>query len=140
MNQILDFTLKLGTILDKTLPYIVKAPYFWASMGLITAVSMLLTALIFDHDIQEIKKATFAKFMFIIMLFYVTFSRVSAITSFHDAKNIPMIYAGIVTILVVTLFWFIGTFFGVLTLILTKKHNKREVKRQDKVDKILNKK
>lgn len=118
----------LHLLIMHSIPYIVNIPYFWGSMGFTVAISMLITASLFDHDIDAIKKFAFSVLAFIMMLFVVTFTRVQY-TTVHDISNTTysresgFTYAGIATIIMVFLFWEIGILLGLIVLKLQKRLN-----------------
>lgn len=101
--------------------YISGFPYFWVSMGFVSAISMITMVMLFDHHLGEIKRSLTAKIIFIFLLFWVTLNRIGNIPGIVDIKKA---YASSATLIIVSIFWFIGAFFGILFIYLFKERKK----------------
>lgn len=97
-------------ILLESIQYITSAPLFWGTMGFITAMAMFIGVILYDGKLSEVGKALVGILTYAGMLLWVTMIRLSNI----EIGNHVQAYAGIVTILFVTLFWCLGLFVGVL--------------------------
>lgn len=118
-------------LLIKSIDYIVSIPYFWSSMGMVTACSMIITVMMFDQGFKTIKANAISKFFFILTLLVVTIQRI-----LQDYNTIPhhnfiyIPYSSLVTIILVSLFWFIGISLG-MGFICIHKHKCGKNKKLD---------
>jgi hypothetical protein len=116
----------LHVLIFHGIPYVIATPLFWASMGFTVAISMIITVTLFDHNFTMITRAAFAKLVFIFMLFLVTFSRIDyEIMNFklnlsNFAQN-AQLFAGLATLILLSFFWFLGMFLGVVLMKFQKK-------------------
>lgn len=105
--------------------YVQYAPYFWGSMGFTTALAMFVGALLYNGELTQIGKGFLSILSFASMLLWVTTSRVlDSIQDSSVSHNLTFAFAGIATILTVTLFWSLGLFIGV-SIFELKYRNKR---------------
>lgn len=93
-----------------TLVYISQAPYFWGTMGIITAMAMFFGVILYDGKLDEVGKALVGLNSYVGLLLWVNIIRINSVPEIHDHVQA---YAGITTIIIVTLFWCIGLFVGV---------------------------
>ncbi len=93
--------------------YASSAPYFWLSMGMTTAVSMFIGAIIFDGNLSAATKGTIGLLSYVFFLSEVTFERVTHVLSKNPNSDPIMAYAGIITMVVITVFWLMGVILGV---------------------------
>lgn len=94
-----------------TLAYISAAPYFWGTMGFITAMAMFFGVILYDGKLDEAGKALVGLGSYVSLLLWVNIIRINSVPKINDHVQA---YAGIITILVVTSFWCLGLFIGVL--------------------------
>lgn len=90
--------------------YILQAPFFWGTMGFITAISMFIGVMVYDGKMSEVSKGLVSVGTYALMLLWVTAIRISNVNWGNNAQAL----AGIATIIFVTLFWSLGMFLGVM--------------------------
>lgn len=95
------------------LRYVAGAPYFWGSMGFTTAIAMFIGATMYDGQLTQVKKGLVSIFLYAFLLLQVTYSRIQPFLTLNGTHD-PKLLAGIATIFLVTLFWCLGLFLGVL--------------------------
>ena len=94
----------------ETVAYISSAPYFWGTMGFITSMAMFIGVILYDGKLTEVGKAMTGILTYAGMLLWVTMIRLSGVATGNHIQA----FAGIATIIFVTIFWCIGLFLGVL--------------------------
>jgi len=102
--------------------YVMADPYFWPSMAIIVMIGLFIGSTIYDGCVKEIKKMILSLSIYGLMIITVISSRV--LPDYFDGKFIlhhP--FSGIATVLLVTIFYSLGMYFGVL---LTKHAHKGE--------------
>ncbi len=131
----MNFEIIKPEYLELSFNYVTNVPYFVQSMGIITAISMVLTVLLFDHNFRIVLRAFFAKLVFIITILLVTYQRIqyAVETGVTDLKTNPAApLAGMVTLTIVTFFWFVGMVFGLFVIARTGKNQKNLTKTLEK--------
>lgn len=117
--------------------YISAAPFFWQSMGMITAISMIIAVTLYDHRYGLILRSAIATGCFAFILFLVTFFRIdtnlSTIQSLSNADNnhtftFALAFASLITILTVATFWFLGIILGISVVSFQKRRVLKEKK------------
>lgn len=93
-----------------TLVYISQAPYFWGTMGFITAMAMFIGVILYDGKMKEVSKALVCVGSYAALLTWINLIRISHV----GVKNWAQAYAGVATIILVTFCWLLGMFLGVL--------------------------
>jgi len=101
--------------------YISASPFFWASMGMITATAMFIGAILYNGDLKKISKALISIASYSFLLLAVTTNRIYSVISISGTDNPEQALAGILTIFITTIFYFLGMFLGVL---VTKSQHK----------------
>lgn len=112
-----------------TFNYISQAPFFWMGMGFTTAIAMFVGAIIFDGNLPQASKGLVSVGSYAAMLFWLNSARVTDTINDRAAQGIKtlhpeMVWAGIMTLLLVTLAWVLGVFLGVF--IVSRKHKDYE--------------
>ena len=103
-------------IIFDTLFYISHAPYFWLTMGMVTAVSMFVGAIVFDGDLPTATKGIIGVLSYVFFLIQAQFTRVTdAIPRIKPSSPSYTWHAATMTIVVITLFWILGVLLGVYT-------------------------
>lgn len=103
-------------ILIETFTYVSHAPYFWLTMGMVTAVSMFVGAIVFDGDLSTATKGIIGVLSYIFFLIQAQFTRVTdAIPRIKPPSPSYTWHAATITIIIITFFWIIGVLFGVYT-------------------------
>lgn len=98
---------------------------FWGSMGFTTAMAMFVGVMMFDGNMEQTKKGTIAVLSYAGMILWTTTIRIlpNAIDrGFIYADGRP--FAGIATIIFLTLAWLLGILIGVNIFRLRNKENK----------------
>lgn len=107
-------------ILFDTLLYVINAPYFWGSMGFTVAMAMLIGAYIFDGNIDDAKKGVAVVSSYGMMIVWLMLCRIYDTTNgfktLHFSSRPELAFAGIVTVLCVTVAWLFGLVLGVFIL------------------------
>jgi len=98
------------------LEYVCSAPYFWGSMGFTTALGMFIGAILYDGNLTQASKGGFTVLTFAGMLLWTTSVRL-----YHSSIiNPTLAYSGVMTTLLVSLFWVLGLILGVWVLSLKR--------------------
>ena len=105
-----------------SIQYVTNGPYFWGSMGFIVASAMLIGTLIFGSNHGQIYKFLLGLFTYLIMLTFVNLTRaIDSITSDFTQLQIARAYASTITVFIVSFFWVLGLFLG-MVIDKFKKH------------------
>ncbi len=99
------------TLLYQSLLYITADPFFWPSMSFTTLIGIFVGSVVYDGDMEQIRKALITLSSYCFMLFTITATRV--IPTIPYAVHAERSFAGIVTIVLVTIFYILGMFLGV---------------------------
>jgi len=96
--------------------YVMGAPYFWSAMAATTIIAMFIGAIMHNGDFDRVGKAVFSIIAYSTLLLITIGTRTvpvyllkTDVDQFHRAQTL----AGMATILIITLFWIVGLFFGV---------------------------
>jgi hypothetical protein len=87
-------------------------------MGFTTLIGIFIGSVIYDGDMDQIKKALIALSSYCLMLVVSTLTRVLPQIPIVEPIKTYQLFAGVTTILIVTFFYLLGMFLGV---IITKK-------------------
>lgn len=109
------------TLLNDTVVYVVDVPYFWITMGMITASAMFCGAIILNGDIMMAWRSLITKMVYVTLLFQVNYFRVTYEVERLQIGFSKYSYATIAAMAIVTLFWILGMLIGVYTSHLVKK-------------------
>lgn len=109
--------------------YITSAPYFWLSMGMVSAVAIFVGAIIYDGNLSAATKGLISVILYAFFIFQVDFTRINNLFSKFPDKIDTTRYAGIVTILIVTIFWIIGIVIGVIASYFARKIARKKNKK-----------
>ena len=98
-----------------TLKYVINAPFFWGSMGFTVAIAMFAGVLLYDGQMNQVKKGAISVLSYASTIFWVTVSRILETTGSPGYKtyNPEYAYAGIMTLVLITLSWMLGITLGV---------------------------
>lgn len=112
-------------LLLQTLNYVISAPYFWVTMGMITAVAMFVGAILFDGDLQLATKGIIGLLSYIFFLLQAQITRVINAYQQPIPHSPPYMYhAATVTIIILTIFWIMGVSLGVYISYCSRRHYK----------------
>lgn len=108
--------------LPDTIIYIANVPFFWSSMGLITAIGMLIGSIIYNGDLQKVSKAILTVIVYVFLLGGTNLNRIYDVYCRVGISDSVMAFAGTVTALIISIFYISGMLLGVyLTKIIRKK-------------------
>ena len=98
-----------------SLDYVVGDPYFWLAMGFTTAIGIFVGAVVYDGVLRQAKKGVIVLLSYAFILALTNFSRITPIIIRGEATSFEQPFAGVATILLVTIFYLIGMCLGVKT-------------------------
>jgi hypothetical protein len=106
-------------VLQDTIQYVASAPYFWNTMGMITASAMFIGATIYNGDTSKLAKWLVTTVPYTILIIAVNIMRVHGV----NVQNHVQAYAGSVSVLIVSFFYFLGMLLGVglLSFVIRKE-------------------
>lgn len=99
----------------ESLTYVVSDQYFLMAMGMTISIGMFIGALLYDGILSDLRKATVSIAMYAMLLVMTNYSRIAPIIFAGDVHDVKQPFAGIVTILTVTIAYLLGLWIGVLT-------------------------
>jgi prepilin signal peptidase PulO-like enzyme (type II secretory pathway) len=110
----------------KAIVYIANDPFFWPAMGLTVTAGIFIGASIFDGSTSQLKKGVITLGFYMVLIMLVDLTRIIPKIPNASIENRHQAIAGVTTILIVTMFYFIGMLAGVL---ITKKvhHGKMDL-------------
>lgn len=94
--------------------YISQAPYFWASMGLITGIGMFIGSIIYNGDVKAMSKALITLTVYITLLTSINATRIYSIYCNIGIENPTMAFGGTMTSIIISLFYIAGMYSGVI--------------------------
>lgn len=107
----------------KSISYVVGVPYFWPTMGSVSALSIFVGSMIFDGNTRDSLKALIALLVYAAFLMFVQINRILYYTPTSDSiKYTYMSYAQSVTLVFITFFWVLGVLLGTVTSRLVRRH------------------
>lgn len=109
-----------------SLTYVTAAPYFWQTMAVAVICAMLIGSVVHNGDLSSVNKAVVTLGTYATLLFIINFSRILDALSVHtlDVMNTGMAYASNVSLIMLTVFWVLGLWWGVF---ITKRARRRKV-------------
>jgi len=110
-----------------SLKYITSDNFFWGSMAMVSIIGAFIGAVIYDGVLREVKKTIVVILAYAFLIITVTLERVIPQLDRITPESLYMPFAGIETILIITLFYILGMLLGVF---LTKKAHKGEKKNE----------
>lgn len=93
--------------------YISDVPFFWASMGLITAIGIFIGSLVYNGDLKNLTKGLLTVTIYSGLLCTMNINRVFNVFLKQGITNSGMAFAGSATAVVILLFYILGMFIGV---------------------------
>jgi hypothetical protein len=96
--------------------YTQGGPFFWPTMGMTSAVAMFTGAIIYDGDLNQVKKGLLSVGSYALLLFWMILARVQDAlnNSLVDTNHPERALAGMISIVAITLAWLLGIELGVL--------------------------
>lgn len=112
----------INLMIDSLL-FVYKQSLFWPSMGFTTATAIFVGVMLFNGNFDQAKKGTLAILSYAAMLTWTTIARVlpNAIERNFEYSD-GRAFAGIVTIIYITIFWILGIIVGVNIFRFRKNH------------------
>ena len=107
--------------LGQAIFYVVSQPFFWASMGFTTLIGIFIGSVIYDGDLEQMKKGLIVLGSYCIILIISTSTRIFPQIAHTPEASSYQLYAGIITIFLVSIFYLLGMALGV---VITKKAHK----------------
>lgn len=107
---------------QQSLVFVASDQYFWFGMGLTTAISMFVGAIIYNGDMAQAKKGLVSISSYAMLLVYVNAARIGP--QLTHVVNPYQPFAGIATIFYLTSFYLFGMLWGVGMLRLIKHKRK----------------
>ena len=98
--------------------YISSANYFWHSMAMTTACSIFLGSFLYNGDHRTLAKGILTLLPYIALLITTTVLRINGLP---EINNHVQVYAGLCTIVSLTIFYMLGLFLGVTITKLAHK-------------------
>ena len=102
--------------------YVVNDPFFWPSMGITVAIGMFIGVVIYDGVLSDVKKMLLSLAGYAVIIATVNLTRIIPQLPFVTSTKVNQPFASTFTIIIVSLFYGLGTYLGVL---LTKRAHKR---------------
>lgn len=104
-------------IIKQAVIYVSSAPFFWGSMGFTTALAMFAGVLLYDGNLTQIRKGLVSVLSYASMVFWLTSTRViktiSTSLAYPTSTHPEYAYAGLVSVVLITLAWVLGLIIGV---------------------------
>jgi len=104
--------------------YVVKDQYFFPSMAIVVMIGIFIGSTVYDGCVRELKKMMLSLGIYAAMIITITSERIIP-ALFEGVFRIHRPFAGIVTVLLITFFYFIGMLVG--TVITRHAHKGEEV-------------
>lgn len=110
--------------LPDILCYVSNVPFFWASMGLITAIGILIGNVIYNGDLKNLSKGILSLCVYSGLLVTMNLNRVYSVFLRQGIKDSRMAFAASVTSVIILAFYILGMLIGVM--ITHKIHKKND--------------
>ncbi len=117
------------SILGSSWRYMYEVPLFWGTVGFTVAIAMFVGAIVYDGNVDEIKKTIISVFSYALMLFWM------AVLQIFDARIRhpeiltefvkPTTYVIALNVIVTTIAWLLGIWLGVITVFVKKERHKK---------------
>jgi len=96
--------------------YITSAPYFWQSIGMTVATSMFVGAILYNGDLTLVGKGVVTILSYSLFLLTIFFARVVEYGKTIGFTNPVLAYAGIYTVILLSIAYIIGMYIGVFVV------------------------
>jgi hypothetical protein len=106
--------------------YVMSDLYFVPSMAVTVMVGIFIGSVIYDGILVEVKKAMLAIASYSLLITMTSMARITPKIPTATDTTSPQFFAGVVTILLVTLFYLFGMWLGVR---VTNRAHKNDTKR-----------
>lgn len=122
MREIKDKMLIPILAIDQTtVQYVIYAPFFWLSMGMTAGIAVFVGAIIYDGNLSAATKGLISVILYSFLIFHTSWVRITDLIAKYPEKADPTRYGGLLTIIILTVFWIIGIFLGVGASHLVRK-------------------
>lgn len=105
--------------------YVISAPAFWQTMGVITATAIVVGAVIHNGDLKSLGKVMLTLLTYGVFVFSIDAVRIYSVLLENGITDHAKAYAGLITILFVTFFYLLGIAIGVITVSRAHKSVKK---------------
>lgn len=99
-------------VIQQTIDYVASAPNFSLLMGIIVGCSMFLGATAYNGDIGKVMKWLVTTIPYTTLMIIVNISRIHSV----GINNQIQAYAGTITTIIVSAFYFLGMYLGVASV------------------------
>ena len=108
-------------ILLDNIVYVIGSQYFWGSMGFTTAIAMFVGALIYDGTLNDLKKGLATLLSYVALIIFTDLSRIIPRLETISPGHNSWIFGGVVTLVLITLFYATGLGLGVFLFSRAKR-------------------
>jgi hypothetical protein len=104
--------------------FVTSANCFWLAMGMTTATGIFIGASIYDGNLSLLKKGILTILFYAFFIVLTTYWRISGNSGVPIFERHPQSTAGMITVIITTLFYIIGMIIGVFSVskVLKGKH------------------
>jgi len=95
--------------------YVIADGFFWPSMAVVVMIGVFIGSVLYDGCVKEIKKMLISVFAYAFMIMSVNFTRVLPQMGTEQIIDVRKPLASIGTIFLVTIFYLLGMWLGVMT-------------------------
>jgi hypothetical protein len=97
--------------------YVTNASFFYQTMGMTAATSIFIGAALYNGEVSQMWKGAIVLTTYTGLLLMTTMTRVfETLTNPNIPHNVPLAYAGAITIIFLTLYYILGMIIGVYTV------------------------
>lgn len=111
--------------ITKSFFYVINGDFFWSAMSLTSIVGMFVGAVIYNGNLKEIKKALISLASYATLIMFTGTARIAPTLDTISQDNLHQVFAGRMTVCLVTIFYFIGMFIGVAVTKIAHKGVKK---------------
>lgn len=108
---------------------VIHAPFFWGSMGLTSAIAMLIGALIYDGHVKRAQRGIISVFSYAAMMAWTNLIRVNSLLSTYPEEEIVFhsnAFNSTITLIFISLAWLFGVFLGVTIFALKNTYGNKK--------------
>lgn len=113
----------------ETFYYISQAPFFWASMGMITGIGMFIGSIIHNGDVNSMVKTIVTLIVYVTLLTSMNITRIYDVYCKVGIENPTIAFGGVLTTLVVSLFYIMGMYIGVVITKRVRTHQFEKIEK-----------
>jgi hypothetical protein len=102
--------------------FVINAQGFWLAMGLTSATGMFIGASLYDGNLSMLKKGILTILFYSFFIITTIFLRISGNSGTPIFERHPQSTAGMITVVITTIFYLLGIIIGVYTVKKTLKN------------------